>query len=172
MRTGEIRSQKLDESPSSPRRPRRRVAHGFTLLESLLVISLAMILLALGIPNLMSTIHSYRLNAAMDAAAGVVQGTRYQAVMHGYPYEVTLDSTTNSYQLLSDPNSTGTFANVGSEVPLTAYPVVLSGTTTFLFKPNGSVSAVAGGMTFTITYQNRTATITVSNYGSITHTIQ
>lgn len=171
MREGRINQNRFMEMPLF-RRARCRPAAGFTLLEALLTISLAMILLAMGIPNLMSAIHSYQLNAAVDATAGIVQGTRYQAIMHGYPYEVTLTPATNTYQILSEPPTATVFGNVGSAVPISSSPVVIGTATTFLFKPNGSVSVTAGSMTFTIAYQGRTATITVSNYGSITSTIQ
>jgi prepilin-type N-terminal cleavage/methylation domain-containing protein len=168
---GQINQNQLMEMPHC-RTARCRPAAGFSLIEMLLVISIALILLAMGIPNLMSAIRSYQLNAAVDATAGIVQGTRYQAIMHGYPYEVTLDPASNTYQILSEPPTATVFSNLGSAVPISSSPVVIGTPTTFLFKPNGSVSVTAGNMNFTIAYQGRTATITVSNYGSITSTIQ
>ena len=39
--------------------------------------------------------------------------------------------------------------------------------TTLQFSPNGSVTAVAGTLGYTVSYQGATKTVTVSNYGSI-----
>ena len=142
---------------------------GFTMLEVAIIISIVMILLAFGIPSMMSTIDTYNLNAAATSASWAIQTTRYQALMKGYPYQLTFSTATNSYQITSEPPSAGTFSNVGGAVPISSHPVVLSAGVQLQFKGNGSVSSVvAGSQTFTITYKGRTKTITVSNYGSVT----
>jgi type IV fimbrial biogenesis protein FimT len=144
-------------------------AAGYSLMELCLTIAIAAVVLAMGIPTLNSAISNYQLSGAANSAAWAVQSTRYQAIMHGYPYELALNATNNTYQISNDstwPGST-TFANVGSAVPISGSPVVLSAPTTFQFKANGTVSAVTGAMTFTVTYKGLTKTITVSNYGSV-----
>ena len=142
---------------------------GFTMLEVAIIISIVMILLAFGIPSMMSTIDTYNLNAAATSASWAIQTTRYQALMKGYPYQLTFSTATNSYQITSEPPSAGIFSNVGGAVPISSHPVVLSAGVQLQFKGNGSVSSVvAGSQTFTITYKGRTKTITVSNYGSVT----
>jgi hypothetical protein len=45
--------------------------------------------------------------------------------------------------------------------------VTMNQDTTLQFKPNGSVSATTGALTFQLTYQGMTKTITVSTYGNI-----
>ena len=119
---------------------------------------------------MLSTIDTYNLNAAATSASWAIQTTRYQALMKGYPYQLTFNTTTNSYQITSEPAGTGTFSNVGGAVRrFQGTPVVLSAGAQLQFKGNGSVSSVvAGSQTFTITYKGRTKTITVSNYGSVT----
>src|SRR5665213_2527394 len=144
---------------------RRRVA-GFSLLELLLVLTVAGIMSAMAIPPMQSAIASYQLTAAVDSATWAVQSTRYQAIMHGYPYRIAFDSTQNTYQILSQPPST-VFANVGTAVPLSGSPIAFSANTTLQFSPNGSVSAPLGQMNFSITYKGATKTATVSNNGSI-----
>jgi Tfp pilus assembly protein FimT len=126
-----------------------------------------MIMAAFAIPATRSAIASYQLSAAVDSATGAIQGARYQAIMQGYPYQVAFDSTNDTFQVLNEAPPATSFTNVGSAVPLSAVGITLSAPTTLQFKPNGSVSAVVGTMSFTITYNGTTKTITVSNYGSI-----
>jgi Tfp pilus assembly protein FimT len=144
-------------------------AAGYSLMEMCLTIAIALIVLAMGIPTLSTAVHTYQLTAAANSAAWAVQSTRYQAIMHGYPYELALNTTNNTYQISSDsawPAST-TFVNVGAAVPISGSAVVLSAPTTFQFRSNGTVSAITGAMTFTVSYNGLTKTIAVSNYGSI-----
>jgi Tfp pilus assembly protein FimT len=128
---------------------------------------IVLVLSAMTIPKFSSAISNYKLNGAVESAELAIQTSRYQAIMHGYPYQVTLDNTLNTYQVLSEVPPSTTFSNVGSSVPLSGAPITVSAATTFLFKPNGSVSAAVGAMTFSISYQGVTKTLTVSNYGSI-----
>jgi prepilin-type N-terminal cleavage/methylation domain-containing protein len=147
--------------------PESRPSAGFTMIELLLVVAISLILGAMAIPATRSAIATYELSAAVDSVTGAIQTTRYQAIMHGYSYQVAFDNTQNTYQVLSEVPPAASFSNVGSPVILSAEPVNLSAMTTLQFKPNGSVSATVGAMSFTITYNGTTKTITVSNYGSI-----
>ncbi len=143
---------------------------GYTLIELLLTLGIASVLLAMGIPSLITAVNNYQLTASANSAGWAVQATRYQAIMHGYPYELTFNTANNTYQVSNDsawPGTT-TFTNVGGAVPISGSPVVFSAPTTLQFKPNGTVSAVTGAMTFTVTYRGLTRTVTVSNYGSVT----
>jgi type II secretory pathway pseudopilin PulG len=139
---------------------------GFSLVETMIMLLILAVLVAMAIPKTQSAFHSYQLTSAVDAVTGIIQTTRYQAIMTGYPYQVMLN-TNLTYQILSEVPPAANFTAVGSAVPISAAPVVLSAPTTFQFKPNGSVSAPVGAMTFTLAYMGVTKTITVSNYGSI-----
>jgi Tfp pilus assembly protein FimT len=148
---------------------RKRRSAGFTMMEVAIVISIVMVLLAFGIPSMLSTIDTYKLNSAATSASWAIQTTRYQALMKGYPYQLTFSTANNTFQVASEPPGTNTFTNVGVGVPITAAPVTISANAQLQFKGNGSVTPVlAGSQTFTITYKGRTKTITVSNYGSVT----
>lgn len=146
---------------------RRCGAVGHTMIEMLIVITIALILTAMAIPATTSVVSNYRLSAAVDSATGAIQTTRYQAIMHGYPYQVAFNTVNNTFQVLSEVPPAATFSNVGVAVPLSGSQITLSAPTTLQFKPNGSVSAVVGAMNFTISYYGTTKTLTVSNYGSI-----
>jgi len=134
----------------------------------MLVMAISMVMGAMVIPSIRSTMATYQLSAAVDSASGAIQTTRYQAIMHGYPYQVAISATNNTFQVLSQAPPATSFTNVGSAVPLAGIPIVVSASTTLQFKANGAVTAPVGGMSFTISYQGKTKTLTVSNYGSIT----
>jgi Tfp pilus assembly protein FimT len=149
--------------------PKRR-AHpdaGFSLIEILFVMVVAMVMAAMAIPQTRAAMASYELSAAVESASGAIQSTRYQAIMHGYEYELAFDNTANTFQVLNEVPPAAAFTNVNSAVPISGDAITVSASPTFLFKPNGSVSAVSGTMSFTISYRGTTKTLTVSNYGSI-----
>jgi Tfp pilus assembly protein FimT len=152
---------------------------GFSVIELLIVLLVGMVMTAMAIPASKSAIASYQLDAAIDTLTGSIQSTRYQAIMHDYPYQVDINSTTSAIQVSSEPGGSASFSPVGSAVPISGSPVTINaGTTsngpathvTLTLKPNGSITVTSGQTTpvsFTITYYGTTKTITVSNYGSI-----
>jgi prepilin-type N-terminal cleavage/methylation domain-containing protein len=142
--------------------------HGFTLLELLVVVLVVLVLSALAIPQLQAALYAYRLNAAVSASTWAIQTTRYQAIMHGYPYQIALNAANNTYQVLSEPGGTAAFSNVGTAVPMGTMVIVFSPSTTLQFSPNGSVSAILGSMTYSVAYGGATKNVTVTNYGSVT----
>lgn len=142
--------------------------HGFSLLELLVVVLVVLTLSALAIPQLQAALYAYRLNAAVSASTWAIQTTRYQAIMHGYPYQLALSASKNTYQVLSEPGGTAAFSNVGTAVPMATMVIVFSPSTTLQFSPNGSVSAILGSMTYSVAYGGATKNVTVTNYGSVT----
>ena len=144
-----------------------RGSRGFTLIEIVMAMLVGLVLTAIAIPQVKSAVYSYRLNSAVSMAQWAIQSTRFQALEQGYPYQVVFTASTTSYQIQNLPSGS-TYANVGSPVPLAAWPMTFSANTTINFKPNGMVTATVGSNVFTITYQGTTRTITVSNYGNVT----
>jgi hypothetical protein len=121
----------------------------------------------MALPMVQSGVYRYRLQAAVASATWAIQSTRYQALMEGYPYQVVLTSSDTSYQIQNLPPGAGSYANVGTAVPLSASAVALGANTTLQFKPNGFVSAPVGALNFTITYQGLCQKVTVTNYANI-----
>jgi prepilin-type N-terminal cleavage/methylation domain-containing protein len=147
---------------------------GFTLIELLLTMGMVLVLAAMAIPAAHSAIASYQLSAAVQYVSGIIQSTRYQAIMHGYPYQLDISAATAACQISSEPGGTTSFANVGGAVPISGSPITVSagntGHATMQFKANGSVVITSGQtppMSFTISYNGTTKTVTVSNYGSV-----
>ena len=89
----------------------RRPVQGFTLIELIFVVLIGLLMTALALPLLNSVTGTYRLRGAAASVAGVVQSTRYQAISSGYTYQVVLKKAAATFQVQSDPNRTGTFAN-------------------------------------------------------------
>ncbi len=100
-----------------------------------------MVMAAMAIPQTRAAMASYELSAAVDSASGAIQSTRYQAIMHGYPYQVAFNNTTNTFQVLGEVPPATTFTNVNSAVPLSGEAITLNASPTFQFKSNGSVSS-------------------------------
>jgi len=135
------------------------------MIELILVCLVGTVLTAMAIPQVKSSLYAYRLNSAVAMAKWGIQSTRFQALSKGYPYQVVFTAASASYQVQSAPNGT-TYSNVGTVVPLAAWPMTFSADTTVNFKANGFVSSTPGN-NFSITYQATTAQITVSNYGNV-----
>jgi prepilin-type N-terminal cleavage/methylation domain-containing protein len=157
---------------------RNNSERGFTLIEMIFVVVIAVIMTAMAIPLVNASLTSYRIHGAASAVSSGIQSTRYQAIFNGYPFQMVVNSAALTYQVKSDPNRTGTFANFCSSganscpVPLagSGLNVTLNADTTFTFSPGGttqSTTAAAGVTTMVITYSGKTETITVSSYGNV-----
>jgi Tfp pilus assembly protein FimT len=139
------------------------------LIEVLMVLAVALVVGALAAPRLLNIARMYKLKSTAAFVGGAIQSTRYRAISDGYPYQIAFSSTGKSYQLTSDPERDGTYANVGSAIPFTTSSdtVTINQNTTLKFSPSGLVVATAGTTTITLTYNGSTATITVSPYGNV-----
>jgi len=149
-----------------------RARRGFSLLELLTVVAILGILLAMGIPQIMNMSSSYKLTGAVDSVQWAIASTRYQAIMKGYYYELTISNSNTQYQVYSKIPPATSYTTVGNATPITSTAVTISpATTTLQFSPSGSISVVAGNSnpnTITVTYSGQSHTLTVSNYGQVT----
>jgi Tfp pilus assembly protein FimT len=151
----------------------RRVA-GFTMIELVMVMLVAMVISAFALPIVSDVVNFYRLRSAVANTTWAIQSVRFQALMAGYPFQVTFAGGTGginpSYQIASMPSGTLVYSNVGGAIPLSGSPAVLTAGTVVQLLPNGVVTMTAGGVTSTtmqIAYAGNSNTITVSNYGNI-----
>lgn len=159
---------------------KHRASRGFSLLELCVVLSIVVVTTAISLPMVNGALKAYTVNSAVSSVTGAIQTTRYRALQNGYPFEITFTKSNSTYQVLSDVNNVGAFANVGNALPFSTTSTILGANTTFVFHPGGSIQCPACGPTqldasgnflLTVTYSNvPTETITVSPYGRITVT--
>jgi prepilin-type N-terminal cleavage/methylation domain-containing protein len=149
----------------------RRIS-GFSLLELTTALAVGVILAAMAVPAVSSSVQYFRVRAAVSSVTGAIQSTRYRAIFDGCPYNITFSSTANTFQVASETAVAGSscatsFSNVGGAVPFGSTAVALNQNLTLQFKPSGYVQATTGATTFTLTYGSTSKTVTVSNYGNI-----
>jgi type IV fimbrial biogenesis protein FimT len=150
------------------RDPSRAKRRGYSMIEIVMTLLVASVLMTMAVPQTRALVRTYRLQGAVSSCTWAIQSTRYQALEQGYPYQVAFSSSAGTYQIQNETPGATSFSNVGSAVPIAGVTVTMNQDTTLQFKPNGAVSATAGALTFTLTYQGLTKTITVTTYGNIT----
>ncbi|MGH9397877.1 MAG: pilus assembly FimT family protein [Terriglobia bacterium] len=142
---------------------------GFTLIELMMVTLVLAVLMGMSIPLVQSASRSYGLSTAVLGVTGAIQSTRYQAIMHGYPYALVLDPASQTFQIQSEPPGSSSFSNVGGAVPWSSGGgIVLAPATTFQFNPGGIVTVNSGSMVLTLSNTAATETVTVSEVGNVT----
>jgi len=87
---------------SRARRSAAQRSDGYSLLQIVITLVVVSTLVATAVPTTVNALRNYRLIAAVSAATGAISATRYQAIMHAYPYNITF-STNGNYQVASEP---------------------------------------------------------------------
>jgi prepilin-type N-terminal cleavage/methylation domain-containing protein len=148
----------------------RSNARGFTTIEMLLVLTITSILAAVAIPLTRSSLRAYNFGATVSGLTGAIQSTRYQAIMKGYPFALTISQAVGTYQISSKPTGALVFSNVGAPFTLEPGAVITfnTPTTTIQFNPNGTVQATVGGLGFSMSDGYSTKDIIVSGVGNVT----
>ncbi len=144
-----------------------RRERGYTMIEIVMAVGVSSILTLMAIPQVKSLVYNYRLQGAVASCTWAIQSTRYQALQQGYPYQVAFKASTGTYQIQNEAPPATTYSNVGSAIPISGSSITVNQDTTLQFKPNGAVTAATGALTFTLTYQGMTKTVTVSTYGNV-----
>lgn len=172
----------LDEQHGAGTRPLRGGTgcgtDGFTMVEVLMCLAVAVVLMAFALPRVIPLTRYYHLMTAVPAITGAIQSTRYQSIMMGCPYQIALGTSTTSYQVStqvlsgSPPTCAASFTNVGNAVPWSSSGDVSIGTSvTLQFSPNGTMTVVTAPstvpVTFNLTNGTSTEAITVSGVGNV-----
>jgi Tfp pilus assembly protein FimT len=150
-------------------------SRGFTLLELLMGLSVAMIITAVSVPVVTSSIVNYRVNNSVSMLTGAINGARYQAIYQGYPFTLTISKAAGTYQLASKKPPATAFSNVGSAVPFETGGMTLNqDTVTIQFSPSGSVTVTTGTMgtsnPLALSYKGQTRSFALTTYGKLTIT--
>jgi prepilin-type N-terminal cleavage/methylation domain-containing protein len=168
---------------------KRAATAGFSLIELLVVIAIGSVLVGIAIPITINALRSYRLTAAVSAATGAIESTRYAEIMHAYPgngspgygYEITFTPETNSYQVYAMIPPATTYTPVGTPVPISGPgDVTISRPVTYQFSAGGTVTETSNpvNMSFQVAIINPATglpyttagwsnTITVSGVGYV-----
>jgi prepilin-type N-terminal cleavage/methylation domain-containing protein len=134
---------------------RARAARGFTLLELVVVVAIAMVLAAIAVPIINNSMRVYNFRSSISAFTGIVQSTRYNAIYHGCPYQLTFTASPMTYTVASEVPAVGTntcllaMGPASAAVPLPGRGAALNGNLTLLFHPSGLVQATTGNLTTT-----------------------
>jgi Tfp pilus assembly protein FimT len=166
----------------------RSSASGFTIVELVIVLLIAMVIMATAIPVINTTLYNMHLGSAASSLASAIQSTRYQAISTGCPYQLTLLPASNSYQLATEvitgnpPTCDTTYTNTGpnnnpAPVSFASSDVTISTTTacpntSFLLNPSGTISAVntptiASSFCIVLAHGVTTKTVTVTGVGNV-----
>ncbi len=90
-----------------------RNANGFTLIETLIVISLMITISALAVPNLMNWLNKANLNGAVNNLKGSLELAKLKAIQENGP--VAVNFTSNSYVIFRDTGTTIGVHDAGEE---------------------------------------------------------
>jgi prepilin-type N-terminal cleavage/methylation domain-containing protein len=151
---------------------RDRAIRGFSVLELVVVMAVALVMSAMAVPVIQSSLSSFRLRGAVASVTGAIQSTRYRAIFDGCPYQIALSKASNTYQIsntVTGGNCAPTFTRVGGPIPFATSQVVLSQDVTLQFSPGGSIQVIAGSLAFNLNAAGSSnyKAITVTKYGSI-----
>ena len=147
---------------------RVRGSQGFSLMEMVVTVGVAMVIAAAAIPMTQGAMRAYRLNSAASSGAGAIQSVRYRAIMLGYPCAIAFLAAANSYQVSCKVPPAVSFTNVGGPIPLSGSgDVMVEQATTLEFSPGGTVRATLGSLTLSLTDGQNRKTITVSGVGNV-----
>jgi prepilin-type N-terminal cleavage/methylation domain-containing protein len=119
---------------------------GFTLIELMAAVGIASILMAIAVPNFLSTLPRLRLADAARQVATDLQQVRMKAIAQNIPYQISFSTTTYVLQKCN-----GSCANEGGTIPLPE-GITLTSSTAPQFQPRGTAAAAT-----TITLSNGTS---------------
>lgn len=164
-----------------------RAHRGFSLLELMVVVVVALISTAIALPLVKNAVTSFQLKSATSSLTSLIQATRYRAIAAGYEFQLVMTKSTSTYQLQSDTSNSGCPATSCTNITTingnlagsgslwgSSVAATLGQDTTLLFHPSGLVGLVSGApqvggvSQITVSYGNvAPETISITNYGYV-----
>lgn len=127
---------------------------GFTLIEMIVTVAVAMIVLAVGAPSFLSWMPTIRLSSAARQVATDLQVARMKAISQNTSYTVTFNASAGTYAFGSDSRDIGQLYP-GITMLVSANPV---------FSPRGTASASS---TITLNNGSTQTFVCVKNVGRV-----
>lgn len=124
--TGTNKVRKAASSVTISRNAGRKLQAGFTLLELMISVAVMLILSAIAIPSVMQGWNSYRLTAAADNVAGILQRTRFEAIHKNTNVScIAVNPPATGWAVGIDENANGALDNNEPQVALPGPPVMI-----------------------------------------------
>jgi len=156
-----------------------RQVRGFSLVELVIVVAIAMIVMAMAVPGIRRSLQFLSFKSATTSVSGAIQAARYNAIFHGCRYQLVFTQASNSYTVANqvpaagNTTCTGVYGTPSAAIPLPSKGISLTANTTMQFFPDGTVatSPASNPMTISLSYTASGLAnegITVTKYGKIT----
>jgi len=148
---------------------------GFTLLETLIILGIIAVVLAIVLPPFFSIIQKYRAETAVEQVAMNIRFARLAAVKKRIPYRVVFNATpTNTYQVQTNPSKDlSTWVNY--DYSDTSMPkgltILAGGISDVTFNPRGSAT-ISGGTNIRVQSTGFIYKIDVFTSGAVTKTAE
>jgi Tfp pilus assembly protein FimT len=108
---------------------RSHSAAGFSLLEMVIVIGIILVVTAMAIPKLMTTIADVRLRGAVNSASGIIQQARMLAIKDNVLHKVKYSNATGSGFVYVDTNDDDAIQSTEPQVQMGSTILALSAPT-------------------------------------------
>ena len=95
-----------------------RKTRGFSLVELMVVVGIALVVMAIAIPNIMTAISDYRLRSAASNLAALFQSARMKAIHDNRYYAVRYATVSGAKIAFVDVNNNNTFDNAEPNVQM------------------------------------------------------
>src|SRR3954471_10002051 len=100
------------------RQQRRRAASGFSLLELMIVVGILMVIAAMAMPKMMTTIADVRLRSAVNSASGIMQQARMLSIRNATLNKVKYSNVASGGFIYVDLNDDGTIQATEPQVQM------------------------------------------------------
>jgi Tfp pilus assembly protein FimT len=100
------------------RQKRRRAASGFSLLELMIVVGILMVIAAMAMPKMMTTIADVRLRSAVNSASGIMQQARMLSIRNATLNKVKYSNVASGGFIYVDLNDDGTIQATEPQVQM------------------------------------------------------